>query len=67
VELKIDQNDLTGTIPPEIGSIHTLKQLSVSKNKLSGTLPDIFDRLTNLGELVFVRYLCDWLCVVDSY
>ncbi|KAK6145174.1 hypothetical protein DH2020_021994 [Rehmannia glutinosa] len=37
--LKLDDNRLTGLIPPEIGLLNRMKTFSVTKNQLSGPVP----------------------------
>ncbi|CAJ1812934.1 unnamed protein product [Sphenostylis stenocarpa] len=44
-------NNLTGTIPKEIGNILSLELLLLSGNKLSGSLPDELGNLSNLDRL----------------
>ena len=38
-------NSLTGTIPAEVGSLNTLKELYLHSNKLTGKIPSNFDNL----------------------
>uniref|UniRef100_A0A5B7BIW1 non-specific serine/threonine protein kinase n=1 Tax=Davidia involucrata TaxID=16924 RepID=A0A5B7BIW1_DAVIN len=42
------QNQIGGSIPPEIGSLKMLQQLDFSRNRLSGSLPDQLGELKNL-------------------
>ncbi|MDE3256618.1 MAG: leucine-rich repeat domain-containing protein [Gemmatimonadota bacterium] len=44
-------NDLRGVIPPELGSLTSLKELHLSDNKLTGLIPPELGRLTSLQEL----------------
>ncbi len=44
VELDLSQNNLTGTIPPELGEISNLKKLWISGNKLTGCIPASLNR-----------------------
>ncbi|KAI5404621.1 hypothetical protein KIW84_051687 [Lathyrus oleraceus] len=44
-------NNLTGTIPKEIGHITSLRLLLLNGNKLSGSLPDELGDLTNMNRL----------------
>ncbi|KAH9737061.1 protein kinase domain-containing protein [Citrus sinensis] len=50
-ELDFMWNDLTGTIPKEIGNISSLILLLLNGNKLSGSLPDDLGYLSNLNRL----------------
>jgi Leucine-rich repeat (LRR) protein len=49
VELWLDDNHLTGTIPSEIGALTNLASLSVSNNALTGTIPTTIANLRNMG------------------
>ncbi|KAL7501738.1 hypothetical protein ACHAWX_000331, partial [Stephanocyclus meneghinianus] len=51
IKLEIGGNELTGTIPPEIGRLEHLEFLDMSYNSLSGTLPPELGNLTNLTKL----------------
>lgn len=51
VELALDNNNLRGTIPPELGQLVHLKKLYLSRNRLSGAIPP------ELGQLVNLRFL----------
>ena len=44
-------NELTGTIPPSISNITTLRVFCSVLNKLSGTLPDSMQQMTHLEAL----------------
>ncbi|KAI5434180.1 hypothetical protein KIW84_021151 [Lathyrus oleraceus] len=44
-------NNLTGTIPKEIGHITSLRLLLLNGNKLSGSLPDELGNLMNMNRL----------------
>ena len=44
-------NQLTGEIPPELGSLANLELLSLSANQLTGEIPAELGRLTNLAVL----------------
>merc|ERR1712203_716533 len=41
-------NELSGTIPTEIGDMSILRRLYLQENKLSGSMPDVFDTLTHI-------------------
>ncbi|TYI65095.1 hypothetical protein E1A91_D09G133600v1 [Gossypium mustelinum] len=49
--LELDNNSLTGSIPPQIGSNPKLALLNLAQNKLNGTLPDELLNLTQLEVL----------------
>eukprot|EP00873_Tetraselmis_striata_P013072 jgi/Tetstr1/433336/TSEL_022622.t1 len=44
-------NELTGTIPPELSALLTLRQLSLAGNRLTGSVPPQFTALAYLTEL----------------
>ena len=44
--LTLTRRDLTGTIPPEIGYLASLKELDLKQNKLVGSLPSTIGALT---------------------
>ncbi len=50
-EIDLDNNNLTGTLPAEIGNLHDLSYLSLYRNKVSGSIPDNIGKLTNLTYL----------------
>ncbi|XP_027156821.1 receptor-like protein 7 [Coffea eugenioides] len=47
--------DLTGSIPPEIGNLSHLESLNLSSNSLVGSIPNTFVKLSQLSVLK----LCD--------
>ena len=49
--LHLHQNNLTGTIPPELGNLSELQDLRLYSNQLSGTIPTELGNLTKLGIL----------------
>lgn len=52
VELKIDLHPLlTGSIPSQVGSLTTLRSLSLSQNGLVGTIPTQLGLLSSLQRL----------------
>ncbi len=51
VELDLAENELSGTIPPELGSLIYLEDLNLSQNQLSGTIPLELGNLTSLEVL----------------
>ncbi len=52
VELDLSFNDLSGEIPPELGSLSNLERLVLDDNKLSGEIPAELGSLSNLTELL---------------
>eukprot|EP00752_Nemacystus_decipiens_P008486 g7583.t1 len=50
-QLKLDANNLRGTIPEELGELAALEYLYLSRNQLTGTIPG------ELGELAALEYL----------
>ena len=50
-ELDLEENDLTGTIPPALGNLTNLTRLGLHLNNLTGTIPPALGNLTNLTEL----------------
>ena len=51
VRLSLSFNELTGTIPAELGSLSNLERLSLSFNELTGTIPTELGGLSNLESL----------------
>ncbi len=51
--LHLEQNNLEGEIPPELGNLANLQTLNLGNNDLSGELPGELGRLTNLTYLDF--------------
>ena len=49
--LWVDGNQLSGSIPPELGNLDNLHSLSLSYNQLSGSIPSQLGNLDNLGVL----------------
>ena len=50
-ELDLSSESLTGSIPPELGSLTELTTLDLSSNSLTGDIPREPGRLTNLTEI----------------
>ena len=50
--LTLSLNNLTGSIPPELGNLTKLEGLDLSINNLSGSIPSELGNLTNLRILV---------------
>jgi hypothetical protein len=51
-ELNLQYNQLTGSIPPEIGNLTNLTDLRLSWNELTGSIPSEIGNLTNLTILM---------------
>ena len=51
VRLELDDNNLSGRIPPELGDITSLRRLSLFGNRLSGAIPPELGKLYNLESL----------------
>ncbi|KAL8499031.1 hypothetical protein ACS0TY_022116 [Phlomoides rotata] len=51
VSLRLDQNDLSGIIPPTFTHLHTLQGLYLNNNNLEGLVPEDLCDLHNLVEL----------------
>ncbi len=49
--LSLEDNQLSGTIPPELGGLTNLQNLALADNQLSGTIPPELGGLTNLQNL----------------
>ena len=52
-DIKLNTNNLTGTIIPEIGQLVHLNTIQLYSNKLTGTIPTEVGNLTNLTNLDF--------------
>ena len=48
----LEQNQLTGQIPKELGELTALRELRLNENRLSGTIPP------ELGQLVKLVVIC---------
>ena len=53
--LELDDNDLTGPIPPELGALANLTWLDLSDNGLTGPIPAQLGGLESLREMVLSR------------
>ena len=54
-ELSLRYNDLTGTIPPELGNLTNLTKAMLDRNSLFGEIPSEIGNLTNLTRLELWR------------
>ena len=50
-ELNLEENQLRGEMPPELGNLTSLRRLEIRDNQLSGEIPPELGYLTNLGTL----------------
>ena len=51
IRLDLRENNLSGTLTPEIGQLNRLELLSLPRNQLSGTIPSQIANLINLRHL----------------
>ncbi len=51
-ELDLDNNQLSGAIPPELGNLSNLQELRLYTNRLSGSIPPELGNLSNLWWLL---------------
>ena len=57
--LALNDNELEGEIPTEIGNLNRLQTLQLHGNDLSGFLPTEFGRLTALRKFIFdIKHIC---------
>ena len=54
-EVRLDDNGLRGTLPPELGSLDRLRTLDLSLNVLSGPIPPELGSLAGLEQLSLQR------------
>ena len=50
-ELDLFDNQLTGTVPPELGNLSSLTELLLDNNQLTGSIPAALGNLARLGVL----------------
>ena len=51
IELDLEENNLTGTIAPELGNLSNLHSLWLDKNQLAGSIPPELGNLSNIVNL----------------
>lgn len=49
--INLDENNISGTIPPELGNLSSIRTLDLGDNNFSGTIPPELGNLTNLTFL----------------
>ena len=54
-QLQLDDNNLRGMIPEELGSLSMLTRLDLEENRLSGTIPAILSSLSEMTHLYLAR------------
>jgi Leucine-rich repeat (LRR) protein len=50
--LTLNENQLSGSIPPELGKLTNIVELNLESNRLSGSIPPELGKLANLKELL---------------
>ena len=55
--LDLNSNQLTGSIPPELGNLANLRALNLNSNQLTGSIPPELGNLANLEILILGRFL----------
>ena len=50
IELSLEDNQLSGSIPPELGDLANLQFLDFDDNQLNGPMPPELGNLANLGS-----------------
>ena len=64
-KLLLSVNNLTGSIPSELGNMNSLSELALDGNKLTGSIPPELGNLSNLEDLrLFGNQL--WGCIPTS-
>jgi Leucine-rich repeat (LRR) protein len=53
LKIELEENNLNGTLPPELFTLEQLDILSLSSNNLSGEIPSEIGNLTSLYQLYF--------------
>ena len=57
IRLRLSSNELTGTIPPELGNLSELTYVELNVNRLAGPIPPEIGNLANLVWLSLTRNL----------
>lgn len=52
-ELDLEDNNLCGTLPTEIGDLTNIKKININWNNISGTFPSSIENLKNLEQFRF--------------
>jgi hypothetical protein len=60
-------NNITGTIPEELGNLASLESLDLYLNNLSGTIPDTLGKLQKLRFLYGILSLFSYLLICRIY
>ncbi|CAJ2653366.1 unnamed protein product [Trifolium pratense] len=50
-KLLLGANNLVGTIPPSLGNISSLQNITLARNQLEGSIPHVLGKLSNLKDL----------------
>ena len=56
IALDLSNNNLSGTIPTEIGQLVHLQKLNLFKNQIEGQIPNVFGSMKDLKELNLAFY-----------
>jgi hypothetical protein len=56
VQIDMEQNNLHGQLPTELGLLSNLQYLGLDKNQISGRIPSELGRLTSLGALHLSKF-----------
>jgi len=48
--VKLDKNEISGTIPSTLSNLKQLEVLHLSSNNIKGTLPEELNKLSTLGK-----------------
>eukprot|EP01113_Clastostelium_recurvatum_P024343 TRINITY_DN2907_c0_g2_i1.p1 TRINITY_DN2907_c0_g2~~TRINITY_DN2907_c0_g2_i1.p1 ORF type:complete len:734 (-),score=118.44 TRINITY_DN2907_c0_g2_i1:11-2212(-) len=65
-EFYLNDNRISGTLPPTLAQSDNLKKFIVSNNQLTGTIPQAFDDLVREDPSVIIEVKNNYLCL-DSY
>lgn len=55
----VNNNAFSGTIPAQLGSLASAREMKFNSNRLSGSIPDEFGSLSALGKLCHTCSFCD--------